>query len=446
MRFYKVSNPIVRIIILLFFAQSFNDWWSVKVGFPTPVQIVLIYGIIQNHIHSTVAVKYRKLKILKVYFVLYMAIVVVYSFFALFNDRNWQNGITIIMNFIWLISSIPLLQKGITVIDWSYLKQKVLLIVGLVTIPSGLYELISHNHIISSQFGLSDETFYIRGLHLDKLEFGSYLCIGFFITLSDFLTKKGNEDRKILWNLYIFILCFVLTLFSFSTTSTAGLLIGGLYIMGRNIRSKLYPLFILLSFLTIGYGVISSNSFKNLKSSYELKYDIGVGNLQEKNFRYLAFKYGFQKIIEQPFLGYGIGQSGEQIKLALKLNKPINSHNLLINEILDFGFIFSFPLMIILLQVFRMSFTKPINRSDLVLKNMSPIIRALAILIVLRFIFYYHRFDQTVYLFWISLVILFYATNNYGKYRKTSKESRQMFKNISLYKTVGQRRSRNGGA
>ncbi len=337
---------------------------------------------------------------------------IIYSIIALVLDEDWLYGISVIINLIWLVTAIPLFQKGINEKDWNQLKTNLLRIVGLVTIPSGLYEFITNKNIISSSYGISDNTFYLRGFHLDKLEFASYLCLGFFIVLSDILMgKKIQSVGNRIFKWYIIVLSFILIAFSFSTTSILGLIIGSL-VMLWYVKGKLYPIII---FITISFGAIyiyQSSYFKNLNVAYDLKYAQNVDNLESSNFRYLALKASAEKIIEKPIFGHGMGNSGNLMKEALHLKKPINPHNLFANELLDYGLIPFVVLFSIIVRVLYFAFFKVKSGKDyLYTQNISLVVKAFSILIAFRLFFYYHRFDQTMYLLWISLAILGYISN-----------------------------------
>lgn len=403
----KRLNPVTYSLILLIVFQSVNDWFSINFGAPTPVQLILVGSILFNLQHSFKRIAKTKIEH---FLIIYGLVVLVHTCLADLDG----GGISILINLTWLISSIPLLSAGFNANDWKYLKRTIFLTVTLITIPSGFYELYNHAHILQTKYGLVEAVFYIRGLHIDKLEFGTFLAIGIFLSFNSlFISAEKLSLKSYLALLIIFCSAVVLILSSFSMTSIIGVGIG---IISLLLVAKRYVMLLLVTSVAVPilvFQIQKTDIYKEQQRAYELKYDQSVTNIDESNFRYLSFNVAIDAFFEKPIFGYGIGESGEVVRKRLKLSKNINPHNIIANELLDFGLIGMIPLVLILIKVFKASVLRiEPNKGRQIgfLIEMRNVLTGLTFFMFTRLILYYHRFDQTFYLIWVALAVVIYST------------------------------------
>lgn len=405
----KYKNPGMLSVAILFIAFSFNDWYSLTFGFPTPIQLAIVFGIYNNLRYRVMMRSGYNSTALIVLALLYLFIVITYTI------MDWSHNpstlfVSIGFNLFWLLSALPLLSIGIEKEDWRKLCTVFLLVVSVITIPSGYLELFLGRNILDTRLGLSDDIFYLRGLHIDKLEFGSILSLAGFIAFVDVVSKDENQYKP--WKIAILALVSILLVFSFSTTSMLGFGAGICIIMlYMNKKYFIYaPLLLGIGYLF--YSILQNTSlYHSQQSSYELKYKLNVEMYDQKNFRYLAIEAAEKKIEENLFFGYGVGQSGKVIQELLGSEKDINTHNFIGNELLDYGLLGFTPLFVFIVLLIYLSFKVPEDKTPY-LNQMNLVVKAVAVFLLFRFFLYYHRFDQAFYVIWAALVVTYIASIN----------------------------------
>ncbi|MBC7486853.1 MAG: O-antigen ligase family protein [Cytophagaceae bacterium] len=413
----EFKNPVLKPFIVLIFAFSFNDALSTPLfnGIPvTPVQIAVLYGIYYT-LSWKVSFVNIEINDLKKSIGLYYLVLVTSTIYMSSSGLN-LSFLTVGFNVLWFFRMLPFLSYGfLNQGDIDKFLRLFLKIIVFITVPSGLYELITHTHILSFSADLEKDIFYLQGFHSDKLEFASMLATGCFISLSNIFKDGEKVDDR--FNKVAFFLCAFLILFSFSTTSILGMCAGiAVIMMYKSVKTLVYiPVLALLGFGVV-YFIKDSNIYKQQTSAYELKYSLNVDKYEERNFRYMALEAAAEKIVEAPIFGYGVGQSGYLIQEHLKLNKVINSHNFFANELLDYGLIGFSMLFIFLWQLYRLLLKIP---NSIVVQYASfdvihKVTLALAAFMPFRFFLYYHRFDQTYYFIWASLIVICYGTLSTG--------------------------------
>jgi O-Antigen ligase len=412
--FFTYKNPGMLSMALLFMAFSFNDWYSLTFGFPTPIQLAIVFGIYHNLRYKT--------SIHKGYDGTFLTWLAIFYFFIIISNTifDWDKNpsllfVSIGFNLLWLMSVLPLLSMGIEQEDWRKFCNLILLVVFIVTIPSGCIELITGKNVLDTQYGISSDIFYLRGLHIDKLEFGSILSLAGFIAFVDLVTKSPQTQYRT-WKISIVVLVSLLLTFSFSTTSMLGFASGIFVILLYMNRKYLVyvPVIALLSFMA-SQIVQNTSLFQSQQSSYQLKYKLNIEMYDEKNFRYLAIDAALDKIQESFIMGYGVGQSGAIIKKALGTEKEINTHNFFGNELLDYGLLGFIPITIFLYIVFKLSFRVRPDQPTYI-NQMSLLNKATSVFLMFRFMLYYHRFDQAFYVIWVALVVIYIASINNQTY------------------------------
>jgi O-antigen ligase len=423
MKELKFDNPVFKPLLILFAASSFNDWWSISIGIPTPVQLALLYGIytfgFKYKVNAVNHFKGLRLTILIYLFVIGLSTLYIYYMNSAFNLAF----VTVLFNMIWIVLAMPYLSLGFKEEDIVKFFKLVTYIILFVTIPFGLIELITHKSFMNVDYGLSSEIFYVRGLHIDKLEFAGILAWAIFIVVS-FLDQR----RKELSYIYLFtllFLSFLLISVSYSSTAILGALSGVLLIVFRGSKKSLIMLPAIAVVLLVTYLLLSTTTlFNELLASYDLKYELNVNQSSERNFRIMSWEASIEQIFDSPIVGYGIGSSGKVVQEYfisnlnyftndyLDLSKEINTHNLLFNEMLDYGLVGTLPLFIALFIIYSYLFNSSSagyknNQGIVLLKNVCI---GLSVLLLLRFILYYHRYDQTLYVIWMVLMMGLKAT------------------------------------
>lgn len=415
------ENPVFKPILALFFASSFNDWWAITIGIPTPVQLALFYGIYTFVFSYKITAPNLFLKI-KGLMLFYLTVITVSTCSLIYFSGDLDITVfTILINMLWLITSLPFLSIGFTNEDILLFLKYVSYIIFFITIPFGMYEFITHKSFLNTNYGLSEGVFYVRGLHIDKIEYASMLSLGVFIGVAS-LGKKIKEFPLVYIYMLIF-LCVLLIVISYSTTAIMGLVLGTALILLQGVRKGGGAIFLVGLVFFIAFEIISTTDlFKNLLSSYDLKYELNVTQATERNYRYMSWDAAIRQIEENPIWGYGIGHSGKVVQAFfikdlnyftnqyINLSKEVNTHNLFFNELLDYGIIGALPLFIILVffyyYVFSGGFQEYSNEVDL----LNKLVLGLSVLLAFRFVLYYHRFDQSIYLLWASLLMGLRAT------------------------------------
>lgn len=403
----KFENPGVLSITLLFIAFSFNDWWSIVIGLPTPIQLIIIWGI-YYHITFNIKNKENNYKILTLLLLTYLMYILLFSFFD-FNNTINLTFITIAFNIIYLISLFPLLASGVSEKDYNKFTLIAQIVITIISCPPGLYEVITHSNFIDTKYGISEELFYLRGLHIDKLEFGSIMAFGGFISLITYLNSNLNRNRKKYSLILFFFTTFLLT-FSYSTTSILGYAVGVFIIILKLSKKKLLYLPFLIVLIFLGKDMISATElFQEQQKSYELKYTLNVEAADEKNFRWIAIQKSLEAFSNNPIFGHGSETNGLILKELMHTSKSINSHNIFANELVNFGIIGFSPLLIYLISLYFFSF-KANNIDKLYVKELSLLVKSIGAFTFFRLMLYYHRFDQTFYIMWGALTIMYIGT------------------------------------
>ena len=415
----RFENKAFIPITLLFVAFLFNDWWSVQFGFPTPIQVVILGTILfywRNFFASVRVPIVRRVRQFIYLYVVYVWIstAIVYFEYGYFD----QTSLTITFNLLFVQVLMPYLVKGFSEYEMKTITKIIFFGIIFITIPSGIYEYVTDQNILKTVYGLSPNVFYLRGLHIDKLEFGSVLAVGGFLAL-------GQVPARKTWSLlfaFVFMLCSLLILLTYSTTTIVGYVLG-LLIMLPYFKKTIHRIPILVGMIALVVVFVSnSRLFEQQLESYNVKYKLNVVYAAESNFRLRALEAGVEKFNESPIFGNGIGRSGIVIYDYFRsipdmwfyprfdIFENVNSHNIFINEILDFGIIGFLPLFLLLYFTYRLLFRKipPVN-TDSYNYSFFLAVKAISVLTFCRFILYYHRFDQAFYVFFISFAIIIFG-------------------------------------
>lgn len=125
-----------------------------------------------------------------------------------------------------------------------------------------------------------------------------------------------------------------------------------------NIKSKFT---VVLIFISILFFTLNSKRFQELykKDNYS-----DVLKFNSTNLRYNIYACAFQKVIESPFLGYGLGDVQLELNKCYKKRSPLlteiiyNSHNQYLSYYLSSGIIGLMLLVYVIFKLFKQSFSK----------------------------------------------------------------------------------------
>jgi O-antigen ligase len=405
--YFRFENPGLLSLSILFIAFSFNDFWSINFGLPTPIQVAILWGIYYNFKKSCTKTNnsyWLLLVSMSCYLIMYLTITVID-----FDINPNFYVVSIIFNSLFLFSLLPFLASGCVQSDWNKLVIIIQVVVSVISVPPAMYELITHQNFITAQTGLAENVFYLRGLHLDKLEFGSIMALGSFISIIQFFNTENTQKYRN-FSVLLFSVCTLLLAFSYSTTSIMGFVTGLTLILFFVNKKILWymPIFLLFGWLAKDI-VMQTSLFAEQQANYELKYKLNVEMADERNFRKIAIEKSLLAFEKEPWLGYGIEKNAEVTQKLMLSDKPVNSHNIFANELVNMGILGFAPLLCYVLFLYFFSFQSSKNTPQYV-RDIGLIAKAIGIFTAFRFILYYHRFDQTFYGIWAALVVLFIGT------------------------------------
>tara|TARA_B100000780_G_scaffold254099_1_gene202027 strand:+ start:19309 stop:20535 length:1227 start_codon:yes stop_codon:yes gene_type:complete len=400
--FKKIHNPGLKYLLIFSLVSVFNDFWSLIFGIPTLFHLVFLLTFFlfpRKNIKKTSFLK-------NVYYLLciYLFILVVNTLISTIINYYFETKVlSVFFKSIFILILIPSLTKVKFYEIILFFKYLSIILIFFTLIP-GFIEFLLNKNLLAYEYGISKDTFYIRGLSIDKIDYSFFLVILIASLLS--FHKYFNINKYLSFSVII-ISCFLLV-YSFSTTNILGLLISFIYFL-YNQKGKVKNFFF-FTILILSIVKLTDNYLVNYKLKFEYQSDKSqIGN----EFRSRAFDESVDYFLESPLFGHGIGSNAKMLKKRVDyIDKEINSHNF-INEFTDFGFIGGCTLLSLVLVVFLKGFKQRNTKN--------PIFIFWIIItgpIISRFVFYYHYFDKFCFLFWISITILmvsFNAENNSNK-------------------------------
>ncbi|HRI19362.1 MAG TPA: O-antigen ligase family protein [Panacibacter sp.] len=407
-----IKHPAIRSFLVYLAATQLNDPLSLSVGgIPvTPVDFAIIYGILINIIYRSPVVSKR----LNIFF-LFAFVLLIYSIAGfLQKDEVLIYPASLFLNLLWIyFTASSIMNKPLEMVAYK----EVFKIIFLLLIPNiffGFYELVTRKYFFPEGLsgamanGISPDVFYVRGSFTDKFDFSSYMILGPLMYLSLF---ANGIKLKLLYRI-IALLSLVLVLFSYSSSVIIALVIIILYTFIFQVTIKKSVVLIMVgTAILIAGSIFFSQSFllSNQLTSYQLKYQRQVEEREDFNFRWIAFNTGIKKFIENPVLGYGMDNGKYIIFNYSKVNlvKPVNSHNYLINNLLDYGLIGFIPITIGIFNLFK--FFKGIKKTGSSVKAVGDFIMLLFLFHLITLQTYYQQFDRSMY-FVLMFLIFFYTS------------------------------------
>lgn len=394
---FRIKNTGLRYLLIFTVISFINDFWSITFGLPTLFQLLVLFILLflpkkklPNDLYITVIDALLKL---------YLVVILINSIFTYQNFGVELGFISVILKWVAFIVITPYLiytdRK-----DFIYFLRLILLaLIGLVLVP-GLLEFYLGRNIMEYSYGITERVFYLRAFSIDKVDFGFnlVLLIACAVTLLRFRGKKR------LFLIGLSLLAAFLLVYSFSATNILGLVLSAFFYLLLSSKRKILTVITFLVFGAIVY--IYTEDYRSFYvDKIERQSTQGVG---KEEFRSRAFIESVDVWLEKPIVGHGTSANGYLMKQRIEwLYKTMNSHNF-INEFTDYGFIGGGILFFFLSLIFIQTVRKG--------KRTDPAFVFWVIItgpIIVRYLFYYHRFDKFSYVLWVSssLLVLFMNRN-----------------------------------
>ncbi len=401
-----IQNKGLKYLLIFLIINFVNEYWSFKIGKPTLNHLFIVFLIFKFPF------KYfydQKLKLIIVPILLYIIVVFTNSIITLGKYGIDFSFVSVILKlFVFIVLAPHFI--GVTRKDsLIFIKYLHISLIVFVLFP-GLIEYVTQKNVMDINAGLSTSLFYLRAFTIDKVDFGFNLIL--LISTSTILFSQKKNIINIHYLIIIFISLYFMVL-SYSSTNLIGI---GLSVMFYNIfYSRNKALNLILIFLLL-IGVLYATT--EIQDAYLYKYSNIEAGYGENEFRSVAFFESLKLFIEHPFFGYGAESNGFLMQENISwLGEALSSHNI-ITEFINFGFIGAmlilFPFIFIGNYVFRIRKYKS-ELMFLFIMISGPLIT--------RFLFYFHRFDKSIYIFWLSLglILIFNFYNLNATSRNNSK-------------------------
>ncbi len=372
-----------------------NDFWSIYVSSITLNHIFIVILLFSLSYKKTT----RSLPVNKVRSVLifYLVYILINSIITLGKFENQFIFISILLKSISFLILVPYFKSISKNQFLFFVKRLFFFLLFLVFLP-GLYEQITRTNLMTFSDGLSKDVFYIRAFTMDKIDFGSNIILLIGCSLVLF-----REDVKFkYWYLTIILGSMILLVFSFSSTNILGLFFSGILYLIFYSKRKIISLFVL-----VAIGFTTYYFTKEYFGNYQNKFEIKEQQLGETEFRSVALKESISIWLESPLFGHGSEANGYLLMKNISwLTKPLNSHNF-INEFTNYGLLGGVPLLYLFLYLF----ISVVRVND---KKTLPFLFWVILTgpLISRVFFYYHRFDEVVYVLWFCLSCLILLNNH----------------------------------
>lgn len=397
----NIKNRALKYFLVFIIISFINDFWGAFIGKPTLNQIFLLFVIFRFK-PLKISILHIRLKNIHLLLSFYIIIILLNSIITL---GQYSSGITVFPTIVKLIIIIYLSPylKNIQSSDIKYFTKYLFNSLFVLVFLPALFELFTNKNIMSYKGGINSEIFFLRAFTIDKVDFAFNLIMLIGVSLVQF--NKFNSIKKYFY-LLVSIISSSLLVFSFSSTNVLGLALSVFIYLIFVSKKKIRTLLIVLSF-----GLISFFATKSYHYVFVQKYLIQSYKVENTDeFRTAAVRESYKLFLESPFFGYGAESNGYLLKDRLDfLYKPLSSHNIL-SEFTNFGLIGAIPILLVFFYVFQGVFKQRKNFSEL-----GIIFIIISGPIITRLIFYFHRFDKSLYVIWIllGLIIIYKNTNDF---------------------------------
>ncbi|MDB3927282.1 O-antigen ligase family protein [Flavobacteriaceae bacterium] len=404
----NIKNRALKYFLVFIIISFINDFWGAVIGNPTLNQIFLLFVIFRFK-PLKISVLKTRLKNIHLLLGFYIIIIFLNSIISL---GQYSSGITVFPTIIKLIIIIYLSPylKNIQSSDFKYFTKYLFNSLFVLVFLPALFELFMNKNIMSYKGGINPEIFFLRAFTIDKVDFAFNLIM--LIGVSFVQYNKFKSVKKYFY-LLVSIISSSLLVFSFSSTNVLGLVLSVFLYLTFVSKKKIRTLFIVLSF-----GLISFFATQNYHYIFVQKYLIQSYKVENTDeFRTAAAKESYKLFLESPFFGHGAESNGYLLKDRLDfLYKPLSSHNIL-SEFTNFGLIGAIPILLVFFYVFQGVFKQRKNLSEL-----GIIFIIISGPIITRLIFYFHRFDKSLYVIWIllGLIIIYNNANDFKLQNRNS--------------------------
>jgi hypothetical protein len=405
--------------LLYLFAWLINDPFSVVVDVPgigpfpfTPTQFAVVCGMAIVLASRQRGVRTRFSQKAVLWLLLYFAAVLagfIYAYVA------YGVAATVLFsigaNTVWFLTIAPCLSKGVSSQDWNKV-QRMLIFGGMLAVLTGLWEFHRGDFLISTGPIMSKGTlpghFWVRGLHVDRIDYATNIVMAMLVVVPALARPHVRTLARATSLLLTGVMLFLLVLSASWTgivAGTAALLVGSALVVKGYSRVVLLLLLVATALMLVVVIPHLPNA-GSLARSFETKYTRQVSDYETTNFRYLSIVASIRGFLSSPLMGIGLGRSGEYMRVALGLYKPIVPHTAITNVLLEQGLVGTVPFVGLIITLYSRLFRYLRGNSadpDEWLTYRVWIV-GMGIFIAIRSISYFHYLDNSVYFLWAALL------------------------------------------
>lgn len=413
---FLFDNPVLWLFFMYYLASMVNDavpFWIGLRGLFTPRQVTILFGIF-------IMVFIRKssrnrvfLNSISCLLIFYLVCAASYLVSFLCNNAS-HDGLMLLIktggNIIWLFLVGRSFADGLSRRDTRTMVGGILLL-GLIPILSGLYELYIGDNILRGEWtekGLGS-FFHIRGLYIDKINYATGLAPS--LLLAFFLLIVGGLKKH--YYLLPYLGAGLICIFrSYSTTGILGIAGGMILVTFFYISSRIREIVLATTVASLILFLIGINTVYGqfFVKQYIDKYE-RLSNL-DSNARYVSGAICVREFVHSPFWGLGFGN---HIRL---INKELsgwsgggNAHSI-VSIPADLGLLGAVPLFLFWLILYATTF-RSLRRSrrqslfedDVYLLGLSA---GLSVFVFARLLFYFHSLADEAFIIW---PVIFYIAN-----------------------------------
>ncbi len=405
-------NPALFPLLLYLGAWYVNDLFSISVmgTFITLNQLAIVVGVL-HVLRQPVSWKGTKTYYrIASWFIAYNAATVIAVLYSLLIYGGFNvNYFSIVANTIWFLTVGRYLSHGLTPREWK-LVIRVLLIGTLVAVSAGILEYFKGSPLLNTPYGILPTTFWIRGLHTDKVDFGTSMIVGILIMFGLFQLST-NSFRKTI-SLPVIIGIGVFLFLSRSWTSYVGAVVAMLFVItARTARTRKNNLALFLGSLFVIVGLVfylpQNPLFQQTEIANTLKFNTQIDQYETYNFRYQSVVASFQRFLEAPLLGGGFGRASEISKVILNDPKAPLPHTGFATLMIEQGLLGLIPFIGLLLVLSRLIIKAWQGNiwSENVPIPMRILIVGLAGVLLVRFLVYFFYLTLSFYFSWAALLL-----------------------------------------